>query len=168
MTQTKKLKPNVQIINKSKNPTPTYATSGDVGMDLMADFSNKYDDADGVGVAWDNVDNGLVLFSGGRCLIPTGLYTSFDVGYELNIRSRSGLALKKGLIVLNAPGTIDPNYKGEIKIIMANMGDEAVTIYQGDRIAQMVFQKVERIKWCEVEILDGEDRGGGFGSTGLK
>ena len=101
-------------------------------------------------------------------MVPTGIYTSFDEGYELQIRSRSGRSIKEGLIVLNAPGTIDPGYRDEIKIIVMNLGSEPVEIYQGDRIAQMVLNKVEFIKWCEVEILEGENRGGGFGSTGNK
>lgn len=163
-----RIKPNVQIINKSSNPTPKYARSGDVGMDLMADFTNGFDDSLGEGVAWDDESKCLRIFSGGRCLVPTGIYTSFDEGYELQIRSRSGRSIKEGLIVLNAPGTIDPGYRDEIKIIIMNLGSEPVEIYQGDRIAQMVLNKIEFIKWCEVEILEGENRGGGFGSTGNK
>ena len=96
------------------------------------------------------------------------VFLTFDEGYELQIRSRSGRSIKEGLIVLNAPGTIDPGYRDEIKIIVMNLGSEPVEIYQGDRIAQMVLNKVEFIKWCEVEILEGENRGGGFGSTGNK
>ena len=162
-----RIKPNVQIINKSSNPTPKYARSGDVGMDLMADFTNGFDDSLGEGASWDDESKCLRIFSGGRCLVPTGIYTSFDEGYELQIRSRSGRSIKEGLIVLNAPGTIDPGYRDEIKIIVMNLGSVPVEIYQGDRIAQAVLAKVSLIEWNEVTELDETDRGeGGFGSTG--
>lgn len=158
----------VQVINKGTNKLPEYAKKGDAGMDLRADFSNGLNEDFMWGAAWDDVAKCLRIFSGGRALIPTGLYTAFPIGYEVQIRSRSGLALKQGLIVLNEPGTIDCGYRNEWGVILMNLGDDDVEIYQGDRIAQAVLNKTEKIEWDEVEKLPSEDRGGGFGSTKVK
>lgn len=157
----------VQVINKSPNPLPVYAKKGDAGMDLRADFSRGINEDFLYGAAWDDTAKCLRIFPGGRALIPTGLHVSFPIGYELQVRSRSGQALKQGLFVLNSPGTIDPNYKNEIGVILMNLGDD-IEIYQGDRIAQAVLNKTEKIDWVEVDTLEGEDRGGGFGSTNIK
>jgi dUTP pyrophosphatase len=158
----------IQIINKSGNKLPEYARKGDAGMDVRADFSNSVKEEFLFGSAWDDVSKCLRVFPGGRALIPTGLYTSFPKGFELQVRSRSGLALKQGVFVLNAPGTIDCNFKGELGVILMNLGEEDIEIYQGDRIAQIVLNKIEKISWEVVDELQGEDRGGGFGSTNIK
>ncbi|NLL36010.1 MAG: dUTP diphosphatase [Fretibacterium sp.] len=129
-------------------PLPSYATSGSVGMDLRASAA-------------------LAIPPGGRALVPTGLKLSIPEGYEAQIRGRSGLALKHGIMVPNAPGTIDSDYRGEVGVILANIGTEPFRIEPGDRIAQMVFSPVAHVQWHEVEVLDETERGeGGFGSTG--
>ena len=158
----------VQVINESPNKLPEYAKKGDAGMDVRADFSRGINEDFLWGAAWDDVSKCLRVFSGGRVLIPTGLHTSFPIGYEIQMRSRSGLALKQGVFVLNSPGTIDCNYKDEIGVILMNLGGEDIEIYQGDRIAQLILNKTEKIDWVEVDKLDGEDRGGGYGSTNIK
>lgn len=158
----------VQVINKGANELPKYAKPGDAGMDVRANFTNGIKEKFLWGSAWDDVSKCLRIFSGGRALIPTGLYTSFPDGYEIQVRSRSGLALNDGLIVCNSPGTIDCNFKGELGVILINLGGEDVEIYQGDRIAQLVLNKIEKIEWALVDELSGEDRGGGFGSTNIK
>lgn len=157
----------VNIINKNPNGLPKYAKFGDSGMDLMADFSRGLNEDLMWGSAYDEERKKLLIFSGGRCLIPTGIYTSFPPGYEIQVRSRSGLALKSGVFVLNTPGTIDSGYISEIGVILFNASDEVFEVSQGDRIAQAVLAKVSLIEWNEVESLDETDRGeGGFGSTG--
>lgn len=158
----------VEVINKGKNELPKYAKEGDAGMDLRADFSNGINEKFMWGSAWDDVSKCLRIFSGGRALIPTGIYSAIPKGYEVQVRSRSGLTLKQGLFVLNEPGTIDSGYRNEWGVIIQNLGDDDVEIYQGDRIAQAVLNKVEQIEWKEVSELSGEDRGGGFGSTNIK
>jgi deoxyuridine 5'-triphosphate nucleotidohydrolase len=131
-------------------PLPGYATAGAAGMDLMA------------AVAAD-----LVLVPGARTIVPTGIAVAVPKGFEAQVRARSGLALKQGLIVPNAPGTIDADYRGEVGVIVANIGDAPVTITRGMRIAQLVIAPVARAAWQEVEDLPPTDRGaGGFGSTG--
>ncbi|MCS6986893.1 MAG: dUTP diphosphatase [Sphingomonadaceae bacterium] len=131
-------------------PLPTYRTSGAAGMDVAA------------AVAGD-----LVLAPGERAAVPTGLVVAVPEGYELQVRARSGLALAEGLVVLNAPGTIDSDYRGEVKVILANLSDRPVTVTRGMRIAQLVLAPVERAQWEEVDALDPTPRGaGGFGSTG--
>lgn len=141
---------NVKIINKSKNALPHYATSGSAGMDLRA-----------------NIDEAIVLESLERKVVPTGLYIELPVGYEAQIRPRSGLAFKKGLSIPNAPGTIDSDYRGEIGVILINLSKEAITIEPSERIAQMVIAKYEVVNWEEVSELSDSDRGaGGYGSTG--
>ena len=159
----------VNIINSSNNPLPTYAKLGDSGMDLRASFSNGLNEDLMWGAAFDDERKTLIVFSGGRVLIPTGLYTSFSPGYELQIRSRSGLALKHGIMVLNSPGTIDSGYRSEIGVILTNIGNEPFEIQHGDRIAQAILTKVSLIEWNEVLSLDETERGnGGFNSTGVK
>lgn len=142
----------VQIINKSKHSLPQYATSSSAGMDLRA-----------------NLDNPIVLKPLQRCLVPTGLYISLPEGFEAQIRPRSGLALKKGITLLNTPGTIDADYRGEIGVIVINLSAEDFIIEDGERIAQMVIARYEQAEWQEVEVLEDTERGaGGFGHTGVK
>lgn len=142
----------VQIINKSKHSLPLYATSSSAGMDLRA-----------------NLDNPIVLKPLQRCLVPTGLYIALPEGFEAQIRPRSGLALKKGITLLNTPGTIDADYRGEIGVIVINLSAEDFIIEDGERIAQMVIARYEQAEWQEVEVLEDTERGaGGFGHTGVK
>lgn len=141
---------NVKIINHSDNPLPQYATNGASGMDIRA-----------------YLDKDIVLQPLQRTLVPTGLFIELPQGYEIQVRPRSGLAIKQGLTCLNTPGTIDADYRGEIKVILINLSDEAQTIQSGDRIAQMVMQKVERIAWQPGTNINETERGaGGFGHTG--
>ena len=129
-------------------PLPAYATEASAGLDLRASES-------------------CVIAPGARALVPTGIRLAIPCGYEAQIRPRSGLALKHGVALPNSPGTIDADYRGEVKVILINLGDEPFVIEPGDRIAQMVFAPVTRVAWCEVETLDATERGeGGFGSTG--
>ena len=142
---------NVQIINRSKHPLPSYATAQSAGMDIRA-----------------NIDTPMVVAPMQRCLVPTGLYIALPQGFEAQIRPRSGLALKKGITVLNSPGTIDADYRGEICIILINLSSEDFIIEDGERIAQMVIARHEQAAWQEVEVLDETSRGaGGFGHTGV-
>ncbi|PTY40518.1 dUTP diphosphatase [Brachyspira hampsonii] len=139
----------IKIINKSKNPLPKYQTSGSSGLDLHA-----------------NIENPITLNKNDIVLIPTGLFIEIPEGYEAQVRSRSSLALKNGIFCLNSPATIDSDYRGELKIILASLTDVPFTINNGDRIAQMVFAKVEKISFEEVSSLSDTERGeGGFGST---
>ncbi len=140
----------IKIINKSTNRLPQYETAGSSGLDLRA-----------------NITTDVILQPLERRLIPTGLYMEIPAGYEAQVRPRSGLALKKGLTVLNSPGTIDADYRGEIKVILINLSSENVTVGNGDRICQLVFAKVEQAEFVEVECLQETVRGsGGFGHTG--
>ncbi len=140
----------VNIINKSANPLPNYATEGASGMDIRAD-----------------IEMSVILQPLERTLIPTGLFVELPEGYEIQIRPRSGLAVKQGITCLNTPGTIDADYRGEIKVILINLSNEPQTIQNGDRIAQMVFQQVAKIIWQPVNVINETDRGsGGFGHTG--
>ena len=140
----------IQIVNKSRHPLPAYSTLLSAGMDLRA-----------------HLDHPVRLEPGERILVPTGLYVSIPQGYEAQIRPRSGLALKKGITVLNTPGTIDPDYRGEIGIIIANLSQEDFVINDGERIAQMVVAKYETVEWELCSSLDETARGaGGFGHTG--
>jgi len=142
----------VKVVNKSRWELPTYATPQSAGVDLKAD-----------------IDTPIVLGSLERAMIPTGLYFQIPAGYEGQVRPRSGLAAKHGLTVLNSPGTIDADYRGEVKVILVNLSNEPFTIEPGERIAQMVFAKHEVAQWLQVEELDSSERGvGGFGSTGTK
>ena len=142
---------NIQIINKSKHPLPAYATELSAGMDLLANLSEP-----------------ISLQPMQRCLVPTGLYIALPAGYEAQVRPRSGLAIKKGITVLNSPGTIDADYRGEICIILINLSSETFVIEDGERIAQMVIARHEQPTLLEVEVLDETERGtGGFGHTGV-
>jgi len=142
---------NVKIVNKSANPLPTYTTAGSAGMDVRADISEP-----------------VVLEPMCRHLIPTGLYVAIPEGYELQMRPRSGLALKKGISLVNTPGTIDCDYRGEIGVIIINLSDEPFTVNPGDRICQMVLNRVPQVEWMPVDTLDDTDRGaGGFGHSGV-
>lgn len=143
---------NVEVINRSKHELPEYATAGAAGMDLRA-----------------NLDAPITLASLERVLVPTGLFIALPVGYEAQIRPRSGLAFKHGLSVLNSPGTIDADYRGEVKVLLVNLSKEPFVINDGERIAQMVVAKHEQAAWVKVETLSETDRGaGGFGHTGTK
>ncbi|HJA84778.1 MAG TPA: dUTP diphosphatase [Candidatus Bacteroides avicola] len=143
---------NIPIVNRSKHPLPAYATALSAGMDLRA-----------------NLDSPITLAPLQRCLVPTGLYIALPAGYEAQIRPRSGLALKKGITVLNSPGTIDADYRGEIRIILVNLSNEPFVVEDGERIAQMVIARHEQAAWLQVEQLDETERGaGGFGHTGEK
>ncbi|MEE1233162.1 MAG: dUTP diphosphatase [Phocaeicola sp.] len=142
----------VQIINKSKHPLPAYATEMSAGMDLRANLSEP-----------------VVLKPLERCLIPTGLFIALPAGYEAQVRPRSGLALKKGITLLNSPGTIDADYRGEIGVILVNLSSEEFVVNDGERIAQLVIARYEQIQWEMVDTLDETQRGaGGFGHTGKK
>ena len=141
----------VQIINKSKHQLPAYATIQSAGMDLRA-----------------NLDQPITLAPMQRCLVPTGLYMALPIGFEAQVRPRSGLAIKKGITVLNSPGTIDADYRGEVCVILVNLSTEPLVIEDGERIAQMVIARHEQVAWEEVEVLDDTERGaGGFGHTGV-
>jgi dUTP pyrophosphatase len=141
----------VKIINKSKHQTPGYETMASAGMDLRADLSEL-----------------IILKPLERAIIKTGLYIALPMGYEAQIRPRSGLAAKHGITVLNAPGTIDADYRGEIGVILVNLSNDEFTIKDGDRVAQMVIARFEHTKWEEVNVLNETSRGeGGFGSTGI-
>jgi dUTP pyrophosphatase len=142
----------VRIINKSKHPLPSYETIHSAGMDLRA-----------------NIATPITLKSLERAIVPTGLFIELPEGHEAQIRPRSGLAAKKGISVLNSPGTIDADYRGEIKVILVNLSGDSFTIEDGERIAQMIVAKHERVEWIEsAELLETERGAGGFGSTGRK
>ena len=140
----------INIINNSSNPLPAYETSGSAGMDVRA-----------------NLERPVKLETIERALISTGLFIELPAGYEAQIRPRSGLAIKNGITCLNSPGTIDSDYRGEIKVILINLSNEAHIINHGDRIAQMIIQPVSRANWVQVKVLNDSKRGkGGFGHTG--
>ena len=161
--------PLIKVINKGSNPLPTFTKDGDACVDLRADFTNGFNDNLGSGAAWDDVSKCVRLFSGGRCIIPTGLFTSFDKHYKLEIVPRSGLAIKHGITVLNTPGTVDAGYRGELGVILINMSEDCFEIHQGDRIAQAALIPIVRFEWDEVKSLDESDRGkSGFGDSGIK
>jgi len=141
----------IRIINKSKHQTPSYETSASAGMDLRA-----------------NITDAITLKPLERAIVKTGLYIALPEGFEAQIRPRSGLAAKFGITVLNAPGTIDADYRGEIGVILVNLSNENFTIKDGDRVAQMIIAAYVHTKWEEVNVLDDTKRGsGGFGSTGI-
>lgn len=143
---------NIQIINRSHHPLPEYATEQSAGVDLRA-----------------NIDAPIELRPLERRLIPTGLFIALPPGYEAQVRPRSGLAIKHGITVLNAPGTIDADYRGEVCIILINLSNESFTIADGERIAQMVIARHEQATWEQVEVLSETERGtGGFGHSGIK
>ncbi len=142
----------VRIINRSDNPLPTYATEGAAGMDIRAYMQNS-----------------ITIRPMERYLVPTGLFIELPPGYEAQVRPRSGLAIKHGITCLNSPGTIDSDYRGEIRVILINLSGVDQTIHAGDRIAQLVVQKVEQVMWKESETIDETARNaGGFGHTGKK
>ncbi|ANW97375.1 deoxyuridine 5'-triphosphate nucleotidohydrolase [Wenyingzhuangia fucanilytica] len=142
----------VQIINKSKHDLPQYETSGAAGLDLKA-----------------NIEESIFLKPLERAIIKTGLFIALPQGYEAQVRPRSGLAAKKGITVLNSPGTVDADYRGEIGVILVNLSNDVFEVTDGERIAQLVIAKHEQAAWIEVEELDSTQRGtGGFGSTGTK
>jgi dUTP pyrophosphatase len=142
----------VKIINRSKNPLPLYQTMGSAGLDLSA-----------------NLDYPIELKPLERALVPTGLFMELPLGYEAQIRPRSGMAIKKGITVINTPGTIDSDYRGEIKIPIVNLSADTQVIEHGERVAQMVIAKHEHIIWELTDILEDSERGaGGFGHTGTK
>ena len=143
---------NIKIINKSTHSLPEYETLASAGMDLRA-----------------NIEMAVTLKPLERTIIKTGLFIELPIGIEAQVRPRSGLAAKKGITVLNAPGTIDADYRGEIGVILVNLSNKNFTIENGERIAQLIIAKHERVSWYEVEVLDKTERGaGGFGSTGVK
>jgi len=142
----------VQVVNKGHQPLPAYATVQSAGMDLRA-----------------NIDEPIVLKPLERRLIPTGLHIALPAGYEAQVRPRSGLALKKGITVLNSPGTIDADYRGEVGVLLINLSQEDFVVNDGERIAQMVIARHEQAEFAEVDVLDETERGeGGYGHTGVK
>ena len=142
----------IKIVNKSKHQLPSYETINSAGMDLRA-----------------NIDEPVTLKPLQRSLLPTGLFIELPAGYEAQVRPRSGLAFKKGVTVLNTPGTIDADYRGEIKVILINLSDEDFIVNDGERIAQMIISAHEKAEWIEVdELLESERGAGGFGHTGVK
>ena len=142
----------VKIVNKSNWPDPFYATEASAGMDLRA-----------------NTDGPLVLQPLERMLVPTGIFIELPVGYEAQIRPRSGLATKKGITVINSPGTVDADFRGELRISLVNLSNEPFELLPGERIAQMAVSRHEKVEWEDVEVLSDTDRGaGGWGSTGNK
>lgn len=142
----------VRIINKGHHPLPEYATTQSAGLDLRA-----------------NIDTPITIHPMERKIVPTGLFIALPVGYEAQIRPRSGLALKHGITVLNSPGTIDADYRGELMVLLINFSSENFTVNDGERIAQMVVAKHEQVAFEQVEMLDETERGaGGYGHTGIK
>ncbi|MFA6923729.1 MAG: dUTP diphosphatase [Bacteroidales bacterium] len=142
----------IKIVSKSKHNLPEYETGASAGMDLRA-----------------NIDESVLLKPLERALIPTGLFIELPVGYEAQVRPRSGLAFKKGVTVLNTPGTIDADYRGEIKVILVNLSNENYSVENGERVAQMIISSHEKAEWLKVEELEETKRGaGGFGHTGVK
>jgi dUTP pyrophosphatase len=140
----------VKVINKSHHELPHYATEASAGLDLRA-----------------NLESGITLGPLERAIIPTGIFMELPVGYEAQVRPRSGLAAKHGLTVLNAPGTIDADYRGEVGVILCNCSNESFQVKDGERIAQLVVARHEQVEWAEVEALSDTERGtGGFGHTG--
>ena len=142
----------IKIINKAQHPLPNYETLASAGMDLRADLTAP-----------------ITLSPLGRIIVKTGLFIELPIGYEAQVRPRSGLAIKKGITVLNSPGTVDADYRGEIGVILVNLSNEDFVIENGERIAQLIIAKHERAEWIEVQELSETSRGeGGFGSTGVK
>jgi len=142
----------IKVVNRSKFPLPQYATEHSAGLDMRA-----------------NVEHPIVLKPLERAMVPTGIFIELPEGYEAQIRPRSGLAAKHGISIVNTPGTIDPDYRGEIKVILVNLSDTSFSLEPGERIAQMIIARFEHITWNEVESLEPTERGeGGFGHTGTK
>lgn len=142
----------VKVINRSGNPLPAYETSQAVGLDVRADTREP-----------------MTIGPLERVMVPTGLYFQIPEGYEIQVRPRSGLAAKHGITVINTPGTIDPDYRGELKVLLVNLSNEPFEMQPGERVAQLVFARYQRLEWQEAVVLDETKRGeGGFGSTGVK
>lgn len=142
----------VKVINRSGNPLPAYETSQAVGLDVRADTREP-----------------MIIGPLERVMVPTGLYFQIPEGYEIQVRPRSGLAAKHGITVINSPGTIDPDYRGELKVLLVNLSNEPFEMQPGERVAQLVFARYQRLEWEEAVVLDETRRGeGGFGSTGVK
>lgn len=142
----------VRVINRSEYPLPAYETTHAAGLDVRA-----------------NIRESIILGPLERSIVPTGLYTELPEGYEIQVRPRSGLAARNGISVLNSPGTVDPDYRGEIKVILVNLSNEPFELKPGERIAQLIVSRFTRIEWEETETLEETSRGaGGFGSTGVK
>lgn len=142
----------VKVINRSGNPLPAYETAQAVGLDVRADTREP-----------------MTIGPLERVMVPTGLYFQIPEGYEIQVRPRSGLAAKYGITVINSPGTIDPDYRGELKVLLVNLSNEPFEMQPGERVAQLVFARYERLAWEEAVVLDETRRGeGGFGSTGVK
>ncbi|WP_417153939.1 dUTP diphosphatase [Rikenella microfusus] len=142
----------VKVINRSGNPLPAYETSQAVGLDVRADIRESW-----------------TIGPLERVMVPTGLYFQIPEGYEIQVRPRSGLAAKHGIAVINSPGTIDPDYRGELKVLLVNLSNEPFEMQPGERVAQLVFARYQRLEWEETVVLDETKRGGGgFGSTGVK
>jgi dUTP pyrophosphatase len=166
----------VEVVNISNNDLPKYETLSSAGQDVRADFSRVspenpikvYGDGEIIFKGEGHPKTMLRLEPGSRALIPTGLFTAIPEGYEIQVRPRSGLALKKGLSCANAVGTIDADYRNEIGVILINLGLETAWIEDGERIAQFILNKVERLIWNQVQKLEETSRKGGFGSTGVK
>ena len=166
----------VEVINKSNNQLPKYETPASAGLDIRADLSRlspenllkAFGDVEVVYSGEGHSKTMIRLDPGARALIPTGIFTAIPEGYEVHLRPRSGLAIKKGLSLANTPGTIDADYRNEWHVALINLGFEAVWIEDGERICQAVLNKFEQIEWEEVEELESTDRVGGFGSTGTK
>lgn len=164
----------VNVINISNNPLPQYETPQSAGLDVRADFSRitpqnlvkVYGEGEIIFKGEEHPTTMLRLEPGSRALIPTGLFTAIPEGYEIQVRPRSGLSLKQGLTCANCVGTIDADYRNEIGVIIINLGQNTAWIEDGERIAQFVLNKVERIDWNVVESLDKTERNGGFGHTG--
>ena len=142
---------NIKIVNKSNNPLPNYQTLGSSGMDLLS-----------------NNESEIIIKPMERTLVPTGIFLEIPVGYEGQVRARSGLSIKNGITLVNCVGTIDSDYRGELRVPIINLGSEPFKIVKGDRIAQLIITKYERITWDQVDTVEETDRGtGGFGSTGV-
>lgn len=157
----------IKVINKSPNALPVYTTSQAAGMDVRAWCVD--DKFPGHLANWDEEAQCVRIFPGGRALIHTGLYFGLPEGYEMQVRPRSGLALKNGITIINTPGTLDADYTGELGVILLNLSDEPFEVRTGDRIAQLVINKVERFPFVEVESLEETDRNAaGFGTSGIK
>lgn len=143
---------NIRIVNKSENPLPNYQTIGSSGMDILA-----------------NNETEIIINPMERTLVPTGIFLEIPIGYEGQVRARSGLSIKNGITLVNCVGTIDSDYRGELKVPVINLGSDPFKIVKGDRIAQLIITKYERITWDQVDSIDETERGaGGFGSTGVK
>ena len=157
----------IKVVNKSLNDLPAYATQGSAGMDVRAWVINESFMGDGA--EWDEVEKCIRIFSGGRALIHTGLYFELPEGYVLQVCPRSGLAIKNGITIVNSPGLLDSDYRGELGVILMNTSDEPFEVRTGDRIAQIMITKYEQVQFTETDELSETERGdGGFGHTQVK